>query len=270
MKFSISNIAWDKDEDESVSVLMKQYGFKGLEIAPTKIWDSPLNQTKENLSLYQNFWKINGINIVSMQSLLYNKPQFQIFQSETSYIEMKKYLKSIIDLGFHLGVKTLIFGSPKNRLVSNCNQDIKEKRMISFFRELGEHANSHNMSFCIEANPIKYGCDFVTTTHEALELVRRVNQQGFGLHLDTGTIILNNENIEDVIEKTIPYAKHIHISEPYLELIGTNYEQHIQIAQIIKKSNYNHWLSIEMKNNLLSPNLDAIKKAIHFVSNIYT
>ena len=36
MKLSISNIAWSREQDESVYFAMKQNGFTGLEIAPTR------------------------------------------------------------------------------------------------------------------------------------------------------------------------------------------------------------------------------------------
>lgn len=38
MKLSISNIGWDAEQDEAVYRLMGAYGFSGLEIAPTRIF----------------------------------------------------------------------------------------------------------------------------------------------------------------------------------------------------------------------------------------
>ena len=38
MNLSISNIAWDKENDEKVYKLMKENGFSGLEIAPTRVY----------------------------------------------------------------------------------------------------------------------------------------------------------------------------------------------------------------------------------------
>ena len=35
MKLSISNIAWDSENDKKVYELMKKYSYEGLEIAPT-------------------------------------------------------------------------------------------------------------------------------------------------------------------------------------------------------------------------------------------
>ena len=38
MKLSISNIAWDSENDKKVYELMKKYSYEGLEIAPTKVF----------------------------------------------------------------------------------------------------------------------------------------------------------------------------------------------------------------------------------------
>ena len=37
-QLAISNIAWQKDEDETVYAAMQQAGFTGLELAPTRIF----------------------------------------------------------------------------------------------------------------------------------------------------------------------------------------------------------------------------------------
>ena len=39
MNLSISNIGWVSEQDETVYRLMKEYGYKGLEIAPTRIFE---------------------------------------------------------------------------------------------------------------------------------------------------------------------------------------------------------------------------------------
>ena len=48
MKLAISNIGWAEEQDSAVYGLMKQYGFTGLEIAPTRIFpEKPYERLKE-------------------------------------------------------------------------------------------------------------------------------------------------------------------------------------------------------------------------------
>ena len=39
MKLSISNIAWSKEDDDKVYGFMRELGYSGLEIAPTRIFE---------------------------------------------------------------------------------------------------------------------------------------------------------------------------------------------------------------------------------------
>ena len=40
MKLAISNIAWTAEEDEQVYAMMRRYGYTGLEIAPTRFFET--------------------------------------------------------------------------------------------------------------------------------------------------------------------------------------------------------------------------------------
>ena len=40
MKLSISNIAWTAAEDAQVYAMMRKYGYTGLEIAPTRFFET--------------------------------------------------------------------------------------------------------------------------------------------------------------------------------------------------------------------------------------
>ena len=72
MILSISNIAWTADNDEKVYGFMKEHGFPGLEIAPTRIFaETPY----EDLSAAER-WKEDlqaryGFTVSSMQSIWY-------------------------------------------------------------------------------------------------------------------------------------------------------------------------------------------------------
>ena len=52
MKLSISNIAWEEKNDIAVYEFMTKYGFKGVEIAPTRwILDKPYEHIEEAVEI---------------------------------------------------------------------------------------------------------------------------------------------------------------------------------------------------------------------------
>lgn len=269
MKLSISNIAWFKEEDSEVYKLMRDYGFIGLDVAPKRVIEDPFNASNDEIEKARKEIENQTFSVIGMQALLYGHPELRVFESDENRRETLEYLKRIMDYAAKLGAKVLVFGSPKNRQIGNMDYQKAEKIAISFFNELGEYAKEKNMYFCIEPNPTAYGADFITNTRDAIKFVEKVNNDGFRLHVDMGTIIMNNEDIETVIKEATNVMEHFHISQPYLNLITKDIEKHKEVAKALKKFKYNGYVSIEMKNGITTPNINAVKEALEFISKIY-
>ncbi len=267
MKLSISNIAWDKSEDKEVFELIKKFGFSGIELAPTKNFIDPAITTNHDCDVYLKYISSCGFSLPAMQSLLFGKPELKIFDDSKN--ETLEYLKKIIDLAQKLDVKVLVFGSPKNRSIGDMDRVEVNKIAIDFFAELGDYAYSKNRYFCIEPNAKEYGCDFVVNTSEAIDLIKSVDSRGFRLHIDSAVMMMNGENVEESLEASMPYMEHFHISEPFLDFIPSNKTNHQLFYEILKKIGYDKWMSIEMKNNVLHSNIEAIEKSLKFISDIY-
>ncbi|RUT42882.1 sugar phosphate isomerase/epimerase [Paenibacillus anaericanus] len=270
MNLSISNIAWNVEEDNAIRLLLSGLGIQGIEIAPTKIWERPLDYTILEAEKVKTDWASKGIRLVAMQSLLFGQSHLNLFSSDESRREMITYLSGIIDLASKLGISSLVFGSPKNRIAGSLSKREQYDIAVPFFYVLGTLAAKENVTICLEPNPIQYGCDFITNSDDGIELVREVGHPGFRLHLDAGALCLNDEDIPAAIEKSMPYLNHFHISEPYLNLIGTESTPHIEIANTLNMVGYQNWVSIEMKNNLSNNNVEAVEKALLYAMEIYS
>ena len=269
MKLAISNIAWDPKEDESVCVLMRKYGVTGVEIAPTKIWDKPATVDRQDALDYAQSWKDRGIEISSMQALLFGRPDLVIFGDAESRQATLDYLTDIIRLGGLLGAQALVFGSPKNRLVGDLPRNEAMDIACEFFRAVGRAATENGTTFCIEPNPLDYGCDFITTSDEGRELVSAVNQPGFCLHLDAAGMTMSREDIEQQLAASVPGICHFHISEPGLKPVGNGNVDHGTFARILAECGYDRWYSIEMAAQGGQDNVAAIEASLGIVSHHY-
>src|SRR5689334_9262065 len=136
MKLAASNIAWDPSEDDAVATILRERGFTGVEIAPSKRWESPIDATKKELASYRAEWKNRGLQIVAMQALLFGRPDLQLFGSETVRRALREYLTSLIEMASGLGAHALVFGSPKNRKRGKMTLDEATGIAVEFFREL--------------------------------------------------------------------------------------------------------------------------------------
>lgn len=261
MKLSISNIAWQADQDADVYELMKKYGFSGLEIAPTRLFpENPYGKLSEAAKFSKELKAREGFKIPSMQSIWFGKTE-KLFGSEEERNTLFEYTKQAIDWAEVIGCGNLVFGCPRNRFLP---EDVDSKVAFSFFRELGQYALSHHTSIGMEANPPIYNTNYINSTPEAIDLVESVDSEGFGLNLDIGTVIQNSESIEELTGK-VHLINHVHISEPGLGLIERR-ELHRELKTLLESENYNGFISIEMSKR---EKLEEIEKTLRYVAEVF-
>lgn len=261
MKLSISNIGWTEKDDEVVYHFMKEYGYSGLEIAPTRIFPvSPYNHLEEagvwSKILYQKY----GFIISSMQSIWYGR-QEKIFGAEEERQLLLEYTKQAINFAHVIGCKNLVFGCPRNRVLP---EDGDWKIAVEFFKELGDYALSKNTVIGMEANPPIYNTNFINDTNSALELIREVNSEGFKLNLDVGTMIFNGESTGELIGN-VKYINHVHISEPNLKPIEER-EVHRKLKNILLSEGYHGYISIEMGK---VENLAVLDEKLKYIARLF-
>jgi D-psicose/D-tagatose/L-ribulose 3-epimerase len=269
MKLAFSNIAWLAEEEESILPILKDYGVRGIEIAPTKYWHNFLEATPDDILIKKEFLNASGFEVPAAQALLYGHPEFTIFTDVESRNRTLNYLVQVGRLCSRMGIGVLVFGSPANRRRNSLSKESATDIAADFFFTLAEKISLFEMKICIEPNPVEYGCDFINTTKEAMELVKLVNHRNFRLHLDTSAMTLNGEDPLKIIPAVIPWTAHIHISEPNLSLIGSGATNHKKVAEALLSNGYNGWISLEMRSGLLPDNLEAVKCALDFTRTVY-
>lgn len=269
MKLAISNIAWEPLHDQAVAHEMRNLGVSGLEVAPTRVWDRPLEATEADARAYREQWAGRGIEIVAMQALLYGRPDLLVFGDAADRRATLDYLAGIIQLAGWLGARSLVFGSPKNRSVGPMPADQAWDSAIQFFREAGETAEAVGVRLCIEPNPTEYSCDFVTRPAEAIALVREVGSPGFGLHLDSGAMTLSGDEPATVLAELAGSMSHFHISEPFLAPVGEGAVDHYAFAAALAAADYDGWRSIEMRPATDTEPAEQARRAMSFAVEVY-
>lgn len=261
IKLSISNIAWLKEDDTNMYSYLKEVGYNGIEIAPTRIFSSePYSQLEGAKSFAKQLKNKYSLNISSMQSIWYGINE-NIFESEKSRRKLIDYTKQAIDFAKTIRCKNLVFGNPKNRTIGDNTQYLIA---IEFFREIGEYAVENGVVIAVEPNPEIYNTNFINTTREAFDFVKDVNCDAIKVNVDLGTIIENKEDINIILEHIL-YVNHVHLSEPYLEVLKER-ELHKQLSVLLDKVAYNNYVSIEMKND---NSVENVKDAIEYVKGVF-
>jgi len=267
MNLSISNIAWNINEDEEISKILNDYKINFIDIAPNKYFHEIINTNNQDILKVKNFWKRRNIQISCMQSLLFNTKNFNIFNyDEHSSGSILNHLEKIIIIADKLGAKNLIFGSPKNRDRGSLNDAEVLSKSKFFFKSLGDIALNYKVKICIEPNPSLYNCNFMTTTFETEKIIRNIDHEAIKLNLDIGALTINNENLDDVMIKCHDLISYVHLSEPNLILLGNSNLDYRKIIETIGKFLPDVTLSIEMLNFKDKSNIKNVENSIKLIS----
>ena len=263
MRLAISNIAWTVEQDAGMYEMMKRLGFEGLEIAPTRIFpESPYDKLEQAVKWQQELAAQYGFCVPSMQSIWFGR-QEKIFGSEQERKALLAYTKKAIDFAAAIGCRNLVFGCPRNRAVP---EGIGKELAIPFFQELGAYAGDKGTVVGMEANPPIYNTNYINDTKSALELIEQVEEEGFGLNLDVGTMICNGEAVE-VLEGKHKQISHVHLSEPGLKPIEQR-SLHKELACFLKENAYTGFVSIEMGKQEVFEEM-ALQEIMCYVKEIF-
>ena len=249
MKLAISNIAWTAERDRDMYAKLQQYGFDGLEIAPTRIFSEKPYEHKEAADFAEQLKKNYGLSIPSMQSIWFGQTD-NIFAGEEARQRLLDYTKQAILFAEAIQCNNLVFGCPRNRNIPETQTKAEYlayyEAAVNFFSELAVFSQQHNTVLAMEANPPIYNTNFINGTNDALDIVRTVNHPGFAINLDIGTMIHNEEDVKSIdLEHILPYVNHIHISEPGLKPIERR-QLHQEFRDILQDFDYQKYVSIEM------------------------
>ena len=102
------------------------------------------------------------------------------------------------------------------------------------------------------------------TYYSALEMIEKVDSEGFLLNLDVGTMIQNNENVKGLTEK-VHLINHVHISEPGQKLVEKRLI-HKELKELLIKEEYQGYISIEMGK---TEELCSIENTMSYIKEVF-
>jgi sugar phosphate isomerase/epimerase len=248
MRVAISNIAWRADEDAAMGRLLAAAGVDAVEVAPTRTWPAPLEATAADAAALVGFWRDLGLEIVSMQALLYGRPELTLFDDAATRAATIAYLEGVLRLAGRLGARRLVFGSPGNRRVGDRDPATCWAIAVEVFGALAARAEAEGVVLCIEPNPPAYKCDFVTRAAEGLALARQVGRPGFGLHLDLAGALLAGDDPAAAIAACAGEIAHLHVSAPQLGHVQRAMPYDLAAcAEALRAARYDGVVAIEMR-----------------------
>ncbi|MDP8912942.1 MAG: sugar phosphate isomerase/epimerase [Pseudomonadota bacterium] len=241
-----SNIAWPHRDFERALELLPELGLTGMEIAPYNVfgtWDV----ADEDIRALRSRIEAAGLVCPALQGILFGVPGAALFESDEARRALAQHLEKVARMASLLGASACVLGAPRQRDPGNLQSADAQAIAIDFLRSVAAAFGDRGTSLAFEANARLYACRFVTTTREAVDLVRAVDRPGIALQIDMGTIFLEGED-PLVLHDAAPLAAHAHVSEPNLQPLGSEGLDHRPLASALKTSGYAGFLSIEMRS----------------------
>lgn len=245
MRISISNIAWDVENDISVSRLLGNHNIDAIDIAPGKYFKDFAKVENDDILAVRNWWANRGIEVIGMQSLLFGTKGMNIFASSKIQKLMLDYLKEVCRIGNILNARKLVFGSPRCRDCKGLTEEKAFNIAVRFFKKLANIAAEFNVIICLEPNPECYGANFMTNSEQTALVVNAVEHPSLKMQFDSGSIFINNENPLEICSKYSHLIGHVHISNPNLSPLGSTQINHDKSAQAI--NNYLHEMPVTIE-----------------------
>ncbi|MCK9988719.1 MAG: hypothetical protein AzoDbin1_05191 [Azoarcus sp.] len=269
MRLSISNIAWDAEEDADVAELLARMAVDAVDVAPGKYFPDPRQATDAQVEAVRQRWAACGIELTGMQALLFGTTGLNVFGTAEVQNVMLAHLEAVCRIGGGLGAKHLVFGSPKNRDRAAVDDEDVMDVACAFFSRLGDVAARHGVWVCLEPNPAAYGANFMTTSADTAAVVRTVGHPAIRMQLDIGAVTMNGEDVAQVVAAHGDLIAHVHASEPGLKTLGDGGSDHARAASVLAGALPRHVVCIEMLASNEEPHLAAIERAVRAADAAY-
>lgn len=256
--FAVSNIAWEPEEAGAAYALLAANDISGLEIAPGLFLGAaadPFAPTPAEAEAALAPMHAAGLELVSMQSLLFGVQGAALFGDEAARDRFRTGMERAIGLAGTLGIPNLVFGSPGQRNVPEGLDPAEARaRAAEDFRRLGDLALDAGTFLGVEFNPAVYGTNFLNEGADALAFVEEVDHPAVSLILDVGAMAINGQRdrIAELARAGAASGKggrisHVHLSEPQLAPAPADAREAAAVIEAVAGAGYGRWISIEMK-----------------------
>lgn len=115
----------------------------------------------------------------------------------------------------------------------------------------------------------RFECYFLNTMEQAASLVKRVDEPNYGYLFDTFHSNIEENNVPELIGKTIAQINHVHISENNRGVPGAGHIAFQPVFNALKRSGYDGWMTIEAFGSPL-PDLAAATMVTVLPATVHT
>ncbi len=247
MRYAICNETFEGWDHRRVCEFVAGLGYQGLEIAPFTLAGRIADVTPERRRELRRQAEDCGLTLLGLHWLLARTEGLQLTSPDAGVRQATAdYLGELARCCADLGGDILVFGSPAQRRIpaGAAKPQAADYAVDTFRRARGAIADV-GVRLCLEplAPP---EADFINSCAEAGEILDRIDDPHFVLHLDVKAMSAEQTPVCDLIRRYAGRTGHFHANDPNLRGPGFGAVDFTPIFQALRESGYAGWVSVEV------------------------
>jgi sugar phosphate isomerase/epimerase len=235
------------------------FGYEGVEVAPYILSKDIRDLSPDVIDGLRATAARHRLELPAMHWLLASPPGMSITSPDPVTREKTaEFTRSIVDLAARIGVRVLVFGSPKQRDIDpSWPHDEAYQRGIDFLRNMARRCEARGIVIGFE--PLGPSMtNFGRTVAEAIEIIDLVGSPALQLHLDVKAMLLESMPPAKIIARAKSRIVHFHANDANLLGPGIGAVDHVPILQALLAARYSGWISVEtFRNDVVADEIAA-------------
>lgn len=240
--------------------LAHEFGYDGVELALKEPDEMP---AKELLDLLKkNSMEVSAISsgqVFAARGLMFTDPD------KEKRAELFKSFCGFIDLASASGCGLVNIGRVRGS-IGTRDKNEAEKLFLDMANTLCDYAEKQGVTMILE--PVnRYEIDYINSTDEGADLVRKVNRPNFTMMPDVFHMNIEDDHIGEALIRNREFVRYIHLADSNRHAPGDGHLDFDDIFSALGKIGYDGWCTVEC---LPFPDPEtAAKRAVAFLRHRY-
>ncbi len=247
MRYAICNETFEGWDHRRVCEFVAGLGYQGLEVAPFTLAGRIADVSPERRRELRRQAEDCGLILLGLHWLLARTEGLQLTSPDVSVRQATAdYLGELARCCADLGGELLVFGSPaQRRIPAGATNAQAADYAVDTFRRARSAIADAGVRLCLEplAAP---EADFINSCAEAVEILDRIDDPHFVLHLDVKAMSAEQTPVCDLIRRYAGRTGHFHANDPNLRGPGFGAVDFKPIFRALRESGYVGWVSVEV------------------------